>query len=59
MNRLMMERDRHRIGRWKIKAEIDQYMRELENKVRVSVIEFHNNICRLTSEYDLDKERPT
>ena len=58
-NKLMTEKNRRRIGRWKIKTEIDRYARELENKIRVSVIDFHNNIRRLTSEYDLDEERPT
>ena len=59
MNRLMTERDRKRIGRWKIREEIDRYAQELENRIRVSVVEFHKNIRRLTSEYDLEDERPT
>ena len=58
LNRLMTKRDRRRIGRMKVRTEIDRYARELEKMVQVSVMKFHNNIRRLLSEYDLDDERP-
>ena len=58
LNRLMTERDRRRVGRLMINAEIELYAMELENKVKVSVEEFHRRIARLTKKFDVDGGYP-
>ena len=57
-NRLMTERDRRRVGRLMINAEIEMYAMELESKVKVSVEEFHRRIARLTKKFDVNGGYP-